>query len=267
MSDEQHQNSAVCRLYRKTGGAAVIAGTDHAAYETGKIEIIPSGQTYRYQFLSWMTSYYDPASWVKTAFDYRLELTLHTYEEENDKWNIREFVIDTRDPESIADNLLPLEVMYGCVAPDTMITMNDGMMKKICDVRIGSSICGKDGTEQRVRNVWRGPQYDAMLDIYIETQQTPGEHLILTKDHPLWVKGPDGVEKWKRAGDCGLEDKLQTLQHGWVRIAEMRETAPCSQVYNLELEQSGTSRSQGGTMYCNGILTGDHQVQNSNLEG
>ncbi len=259
-------NHAICKLYRKSGGAAVIARSDYAAYSTNAITITPSGSLYIYQFLAWGMGYDDPASWKKTEFDYCLELTLNTVRDDG-TWNTREFCIDTRNPgASITDEVLALEIMYGCMAPDTQIAMSDGSCKQICQIQIGDVVKGKNGEEMQVENIWKGPEQDRMLEIRAEGLR---QGLFLTKNHPVWIREPDGATKWKRAGLCSVGDRvlIWDLQGKeiYYPIIEVEEKEPCEEVYNLDLRP--LKGGDMGTMYCNGILTGDNRLQNSDLEG
>lgn len=265
MDSEEYPNEAVCRLYRRNGGAAVIAGNDVAAYEMSKIEIIPQGNVCTYQFLSWSTPYTDEAGWKKTEFDYRLELKLNTVNGDN-QWYTREFFIDTRDREnSITDEVLPLQIMYGCVAPETEIAMADGSRKKICEIRIGDRVLSRDGKMMEVDNVWKGPEYEQMVEIFVEGMPIP---LFATKSHPIRVQEADGTEKWKQAGKCAVMDKVLVLDgtREYRSVVKIKEKDPCEVVYNLDL-RSLDGEYKEGMMYCNGILTGDNRVQNSKLEG
>lgn len=243
----------------------MIASSDHAAYSTNAITITPFGNGYVYQFLAWGMGYSDPFGWKKTEFDYRLELTLNTVKA-NGTWNTRDFYIDTRNPDiSITDEVLTIAIMYGCMAPETEITMADGSRKQICRINIGDVAEGRNGEGMKVTNIWKGPEMDTMLYIQAEGMQ---EGIFLTKSHPVLIKEPDGTEKWKRAGACSVGDKvLARVSHGeeaYRAIIEITEKEPCAEVYNLDLQPVGGGTE--GTMYCNGILTGDNRMQNCDLE-
>ncbi|MDE6846123.1 MAG: hypothetical protein K2J99_10195 [Lachnospiraceae bacterium] len=264
-SSEECPNYAVCKLYRKSGGATVIASSDNPAYSTNAIAIIPSGNGYTYQFLAWGMGYSDPANWKKTEFDYRLELTLNTVKADG-TWKTREFYIDTRKRDSsITEEVLPLAIMYGCMAPETEITMADGSRKQICRMNIGDMVEGRNGEGMKVTNIWKGPEMDSMLYIQAEGLQ---EGIFLTKSHPVLTKEPDGTEKWKRAGTCKVGDKVWVKvsrgEEAYHAIIEITEKEPCEEVYNLDLQP--VNGKTEGTMYCNGILTGDNRMQNSDLE-
>lgn len=160
------------------------------------------------------------------------------------------------------------EMKCCCVAPDTEITMADGRMKRIQDVRIGDCVVGRNCKIMRVLNCWIGPERDSMLEIMAQGMESP---LFATKTHPILVQESDGTTKWKPAGECKLSDKVFVFsfyeEKGSV-ITSIKERKPCDRVYNLDLlPLGGIMGKQAGTMYCNGILTGDFQIQNGVEEG
>ena len=174
VSDSRHLNTAECRLYKKSGGCAVIAST--AAYEIegksdsdGAIKLTRTGNGYRYQFTAWNNgknpiSYDDADQWRKTEFDYELKLTVYstTQESTGKRWHRHTLRVASFEK---ADYTIPsLQIMYGCVAADTNIRMADGSEKEIRFVKIGDTVLGRDGIEMKVENVWSGPEQEPMRD-------------------------------------------------------------------------------------------------------
>lgn len=106
-----------------------------------------------------------------------------------------------------------------------------------------------------------------MVEIYREG--APDTGLFLTKNHPVWVKDELGNEGFQRAGMCRTGDLILVKeeacaqQEGWVRITNIIEKDPCETVYNLDLMPLNEPGHVGaGSMFCEGILTGDNQIQN-----
>lgn len=101
-----------------------------------------------------------------------------------------------------------------------------------------------------------------MIEITAQDMESP---LLVTKTHPIWVQKPDGTTKWKTAGECKVSDKVLCLlcnEEKYCSILRIKEREPCDRVYNLDLVPvHGELGKQAGTMYCNGILTGDMQIQ------
>lgn len=153
-----------------------------------------------------------------------------------------------------------LQQKTGCLAPDTMVTMGDGSIRRIADIRLGDIIMSGDFIFSRVMNVWRGSEQDNMVRIFVGSIRTD---LLATKDHPIWVQEPDGTTKWKRAGDCKVLDKVFTESGEYVPITEIIEEKPSDRVYNLGLELHRGNKEYEGTMYCNNIRVGDFLIQNS----
>lgn len=157
------------------------------------------------------------------------------------------------------------EMMCGCVAPDTEIFTTDGKMKQIQDIRIGDTIVGRGGSIFKVMNCWRGPESEPMLEFYVNGK---GKPLFVTRTHPIWVQESDGTTKWKSAKDCKTSDKLLVIENeeSYREIKFIKKREPCPIVYNLDLMPLGGKLGQTGTMYCNGILTGDMQIQDGQAE-
>lgn len=262
-SDAQHKNTAVCRLYRKEGGAVTIATSE--AYKLDKINLQATDNVCTYDFVSWGIGYDDPAEWKKTEFEYRLELTIFTTYQGT--WKRHFFFIDTRDPsKSITDEVKTLQIMYGCLAPDTKILMfkNDGsgdtqkQEVPISQIKIGDLVVGRDGSPIKVRNVWSGEESDPMIELWVSDLTEP---VFMTKDHPVLVQDVSGNTLWKRAAQCSLNDKvlLADGQNHWSSIARLNTKESSGLVYNLELDVQDTGLK---AMFSNGVLTGDQLVQN-----
>lgn len=155
----------------------------------------------------------------------------------------------------------------GCLAPDTMVIMADGSNKRIADVRMGDRIIGdftgESLTVSQVVNVWVGPEWDNMVEIYVDSIPNV---LLATKTHPIWVQEPDGTTKWKLAGDCKVSDKVFTKSGEYAPITWIMENKAEDRVYNLGLKLLCGNQEYEGTMYCNDIRVGDFEIQNRILK-
>lgn len=157
------------------------------------------------------------------------------------------------------------KMMCGCVAPETELMMIDGRRKQIQNIRMGDEVLGRGGGIFRVVNCWRGPEREPMLYIWVKGMDEP---LFVTREHPIWVQETDGTTKWKSAKDCKTSDKVLVIkdEERYCEIIYIRESEPSQTVYNLDLMPDGGKIGQAGTMYCNGILTGDMQIQKGQAE-
>lgn len=262
-SDSSHKNIATCKLFRKQGGTAVIATTEAYAIDNC-ITITPVGSKYHYSFLAWDKDgygmpYEDPAGQQKTEFDYYLELILYSTTQEGGvkKWHKHRVVVCS---DGVSEVKLPsLQIMYGCVAPETMIKMEDGKEKEIRSIRIGDIVKGKNNVRMEVVNVWKGPEAEKMVEI---TTEDGKNKVFATKTHPMWVKTERGTLEWKRAKDCCMGDYLLIEGKGYCPIGAIAQKDACETVYNLDLKPLDIVEGSEGSMYCNGILTGDNRIQN-----
>lgn len=262
--DAEHKNYGICKLYRKNGGVSVIAGTPDYCCDN-KIEITPVGHGYHYSFVSWDKTYMDAGSWKRTEFDYHLEMDVHTVSGPKDDpvWHKHHLVISKLEGiASFTDEVRPLQIMYGCVAPWTMIRMADGSEKEIRQIQIGDMVLSRNGRKRRVCNVWRGAEKGNLLAF------TAGEDevrkLTLTEDHPVLVRESDGNEKWKPAKACRKGDLVLVREKDEEVFRPIREIAEerfDGEVWNLDVDSEG--KSENGAMFTEGILTGDYGTQNA----
>lgn len=95
-----------------------------------------------------------------------------------------------------------------CVSSETFISMKDGSVKKIKDVKVGDKILSFDGKKiaiDTVKNVWYAGKKDA---IEIVSKKYP--NISTSKDHKFFACG-----KWVRAEDLGKTiHKKEILQIG-----------------------------------------------------
>lgn len=264
------KSTGTCKIYRKTGGAAIIAAVgDGEGYELDQIHILGSNNVVEYNFVSWNTGYKDKGGWEKTEFDYRLQLDLVTNLAGGGS-DIHMIYVDSRpNCPNMTDLIKPLQIMFGCLAPDTRILVYEQnaqgeLLKKevpICRIKIGDKIVGKDGQAVKVSNIWSGEEADPMVEMWTEGVKEP---LWMTRNHPVWVRDTQGKTGWKRAGQCVVGEEVLVAEGPdiWRKVDRVAEKESCGMVYNLELApEEGCLRA----MFCNGILTGDQRVQNGEV--
>lgn len=263
--DDEHKNTAICKLYRKNGGVSVVAGTSDCAYGIDhEIKITKTSHGYHYEFISWDTAYKDPASWKKTEFDYHLEMTLFTYNRQKQRTKRHHLVVSTLDgTASATSEIRSLQIMYGCVAPWTRITMANGCQKEIQYIKIGERIAGEDGTSLEVINIWKGIEDRELLIFKVAGMNK----LTTTSDHPMLIRGENEERCWKTADKCTAGEYVLCSDGNtseWKKIEDIERKLENITVYNLELKGSGDKKDQSGhEMITEGIVTGDMRIQNS----
>lgn len=268
--DEEHKNTAVCKLYRKNGGVVVAASTEDYAYSIDntddRIKITPISNGYQYQFISWYTGYDDPAGWTKTEFQYHLEMRLFANGGTKEKpvWKKYDIIVSSMEEvKGATRKIYPLQIMYGCLASGTRILTKDRGEVPIQDICRGEKIVGENGEIRTVYNIWKGPE-DRMMEFRVEGTQ---RNLKLTEDHPLLVRRVDGIKNWQPAGSCKAgESLLYAGESGdeWKKITEIRRYLNDGEVWNLELKDPEESDSEEGyAMIANGFYVGDFRMQNS----
>ena len=257
--------SAHCCLYKKTGGASIIAGT--AEYEIqNAISVQSMGDNgFSYSFMAWTDDSNNPitftedGSWTAHLYDYELVIQGGVYDTLG---NYCPYEIAVRsDGASATDEVLTLQIMWGCVSPDTEILLTNGEAVKICEIPIGSTVKGKGGAPMRVKNVWRGPEEHDMLRFIGGNTPETAFSVLMTETHPVWVREKSGEEHWKRASECCLGNEVLTASGEYVPITDIVAEKPCEEVFNLELEPVNGENGAIG-MYCSGIFTGDNNIQN-----
>lgn len=262
------KSTGICKIYRKTGGAAVVAAVGaEDGYETNCIKMTASNNVVEYSFVSWNIGYKESGGWEKTEFDYSLKLNLVT-DVAGGGSSLHTIYVDSRQGcPNMTDLIRPLQIMFGCLAPDTKILVYEqgqegAQMKKqvpICQIKIGDEVVGEDGRAVKVSNIWSGEEADPMVEMWTEGVKEP---LWMTRTHPVWVKDAQGKTGWKRASQCAAGDQVLTESGAWRRLERVAEKESCGMVYNLELApEDGCLRA----MFCNGVLTGDQQVQNGEV--
>lgn len=243
----------------KQGGVAVVATNDaNYSIKADLMTILVNENKFSYEFSSWGNQIFvDTGNWIKTKFDYWVEFAIECEGPNNSKPTIT-FVANC----GLKKNSEPLaiDIMYGCVAPDTLVKMQDGTAKQIHNIQRGETVIGKNNIPMLVQKIWVGPEFDEMLEFQVESFNKP---LRVTKQHPMWI-----YEKgWKRAATCEVGEYLQD-EHGIQRrIVNIRSIAASKVVYNLELEPLGEgTENLDGSMICDGVVTGDNKVQNAELK-
>lgn len=137
-----------------------------------------------------------------------------------------------------------LNLLWGCLAKGTKITMADGSVRPIEDVSFGSFIAGEGGYPVRVENIIMGMEYEPLVVLHT----VDGKELHCTFDHPMVT--PDGIVK---ASDLTGISKLYDNKGKELELDGIWSKQGNHTVYNLHVA--------GGRFYAEGLLVGDFVEQ------
>lgn len=154
---------------------------------------------------------------------------------------------------------LPLNLLWGCLSKDTLVTMAEGKEKLISEIEIGDKVLSNHNKFAVVTNTWKGAADSPLLCI-----ETENKHKIkCSSQHPVVTL--NGI---KTAALLNGSDSLIDKDGNSVAIVAIYYVEE-EGVYNLDLcPEEGEDLKKGMTMICNGLLVGDNVMQNNikNLE-
>jgi len=149
----------------------------------------------------------------------------------------------------------PLDLRSSCFAEGTEIKRADGTLVKIQDVKVGDKVLANGkGLAMTVTSISRGGENEKMVRL-VDDQ---GHDVLVTSKHPVVTsKGVKQAEALA-AGEQVVTDK------GLATLTRVAREAYSGQVWNLALGTAGelaVAGKQGRTMFANGILAGDSEMQ------
>ncbi|GHU66979.1 hypothetical protein FACS189413_00920 [Bacteroidia bacterium] len=144
--------------------------------------------------------------------------------------------------------ILPLRIMWGCLAKGTLILTSRGEIP-IEAIKIGDTLTGRESNRVvTVRNIWTGDEADMVKVSY------QGGNILLTTHHPVYTIA-GGKRQIKRASALMMSDILAGRNENY-GITDI-ETVPYNDtVYNLSLDGDNG-------FFANGIFVGDMDTQNN----
>lgn len=140
-----------------------------------------------------------------------------------------------------------LRLVWGCVAEDTRITMADGTVRRISELRQGDQIMSGDGSVAEIATVYSGPEEE----LYV-LELADGTRFRASDTHPVMTAAGFVTMKQLAAGDS-----VRMRDGSMQQVISVKTEEYNGKVYNLQL--CGEKRN----MYCNGILAGDFITENS----
>jgi hypothetical protein len=166
--------------------------------------------------------------------------------------------VTTQQGPTVANTLrlLPLEFVYGCLAPGTEITMADGGKQRIEKVRADQYVQGIDDSRLRVSAYSRGPEHKGLWEVMTANKKS----VRMTDMHPMpLLDGSVRLAKNLRVGDIVSTDK------GPSKIVRVSHLPYSGMVWNLDLGTPVPPKAainiNQHTFYANGILVGDGRAQ------
>lgn len=242
-----------CIIGGRNGGGRTLAASSSYISPDNVIKFDVNGSNLTYNMISaWGMAYKEKGEWEQKEFDYELSIWF-SYELGGKTYNAEERITSSQAGNPI-HRIMPLLIMYGCLAGESKILMADRSCKPIKDIRIGEHIAGKESKIWCVKNVWVGFEERDMVRIKSEN----GGNLLLTQNHPVMTKSG-----WKQAGALSTEDVIYAENDLWVEISSISREAYNGEVYNLELSTSVNDDAKSRLMFADGIGVGDNILQNS----
>ena len=150
----------------------------------------------------------------------------------------------------------PMEFVYGCLAPGTLITLADGTSRAIEKIAVGDRLRGLDGRGLEVTSYTKGPETKRLFTIIT----ADGKSVRMTEAHPVPLA--DGTVK--QAHKLLVGDRMSTAA-GPVAITKLTEAAYSGDVWNLAVggpqQSKATLDTASHAFFANGLLVGDARAQ------
>jgi hypothetical protein len=166
------------------------------------------------------------------------------------------FAWASTSPDAASTVGAPLSIAWGCMPPGTEIKMADGSKVAIEKVAPGQKVVADDkGHTLTVMDVMVGSERKPLVHVV----DSHGNLLSLTDTHPV----PTADAQLVQARDLALGDSIIT-DSGVTKVVSIEKEPYEGMVYNLVLGTPEERQSTSGnetTMYANGVLVGDAQMQ------
>lgn len=186
-----------------------------------------------------------------SIFDVTLQATLNLTSGGNPTTAV--LTVSSTAPATSGGTLCPINIMWGCLAPGTLVRLAEGGERRIEDIVPGDLVVA-DGTGRtaRVAGVTTGTERAPMWRL-----SAGGRSLLATHNHPvLTTAGPRAASEI-RTGDLVLtEDGPATVESNEAEDYD-------GPIFNLVLQSpEGAVPLHGDSFVAEGIVTGDNRMQN-----
>lgn len=207
------------------------------------------GSRIHYQYINkWICNIPKNIKTVSSKTDFHSTVTFKYLDKNTQKTNTCIAVISSRDYslEEVPGNYkkIPDILFYwGCLEENTLITMMDGSVKKIKDLKVGEAVKSIGGNRCDVLDIMKGVE-QKLICIALEG----GKKIFVTKDHPFMTRTGG-----KAAIELDFQDEILT-EEGYKRIEGAYPEEREFKVYSLVLSPSDY-------IWGNGIAVGDSENQ------
>jgi hypothetical protein len=235
----------------KDGGGKAVTST--------KFSSIINGSDFQYEIdTNWGIAIEQPG-WLEIFhYDFDLQFWVkYTFGncEQYFQLTVSNTVLSENRPGHINFQILPLSIMWGCLAKGTRIQTPNGDVL-IEDLKIGDFVTTSSNSENvkksvQIRNVWHGKE-DELVKLTITSHENE-KILLLTKHHPVFSKGIV-----LRADTIKVGDVLDIEDGKTAEVIKVETESYNDEVYNFSLEDSST-------FFAEGVLVGDMSIQNSEV--
>ncbi len=188
-----------------------------------------------------------PQSVAEGNRDYYFDMMLEFYCGECHK--MHQLVVSSYDHDKYNQYLFykkipKVNILWGCLAEGTMISMDDGSKKPIENIMTGDILISDNGRPLKVSNVVTGTE-DTIYHLKLES----GEEVLATIEHPFM-----SFHGLIRVADIDSSTKLLNEKGDFVRVYDCYPEKYGRKVYSIETEDYGL-------FFANGIASGLHSDQ------
>jgi hypothetical protein len=137
---------------------------------------------------------------------------------------------------------------HSCFLKGTKISMSDGSIKNIEDVRIGDRVRAYDQNSNQVKSAPVTMLFHHLSREMGSFYMTINDNLQVTPNHPLFVN-----KIWKTAGNVKIGDTLFGETGDTIPVSSIKKIYNQVQTYNLEVDTYHT-------YFANGVLVHNKQI-------
>ncbi len=271
VTTEEPGSASCLMIVRKDGGGVVYfhntEKTDFAKFFTMYKDPKTGMPGFQWDFknVKWVDK--NPMPWNQ-IFQVDYDLTVEFYVKNSARRYAMTVYSGNRLPGS-DKKMSVLQVYWGCLYKDTRVTMADGTLCMIQDMKAGQEVKTKDGSLV-VRELVTGKELRAMCRITAgRPEEERKKELYLTTEHPIVTdQGVKTIEELTfRTGEdqaSVFEEKIASEDGGYDPICAVDLVAVNDNtVYNLVLENKDQTLPdpKEAVFYAEGLLVGDNRLQ------